>query len=1340
MRPPNISLVAVLSVFLLLSCLLGSAAGSAHQQRPGRYQVVHGNRLIEARQPDGEPTDDYGPPPPYYYTGEPAVPTEMTSYSTSEKTTATDIDTGSSEASVTSGLHVSSGNFTVSLGISSAALSTLFDTNTAVLSAASSAKADSTTSSEALTAVGTTASESSHVTGTSGNEASTIWNNSTSASTSMAGTTSFETELSSTSALTITVSTLLAQTETTSDDISLTDIVSSLEVSGTTNATAKTSSTAEAESLSEFFSSTSLEESSQVTALTTTTTRFFNATVTVTDVSESTGLTLSSTTYLTSINGSSTAATSSEFVTDILSQTSTVLTTVTISEEKSISASAASSSATTSATLDGLTGISGSETTQRTSSVASRFLNGTVSVTTTTTYVTMTLDTGFSTQSGGSSVVTSDGLSGVGTGESSQTFVSTSLTGATNEGSTMITFASSDTESSTSFVVTSTLNGSLGVSESDATTIPIQTSSDTLVASSALPVNATSNAVDNSLTTTTASETSVITFIPGGVSPPGNATGVTSGSVSTDYSTSTASLFNSSTTRMEISSSQETSSLFDWPTSTLVEPHHSVPTVGFPPISFTSFSFSIITTPMTPPSVATGSVSPPFDNVTVIRSTWISTIATSHKPTGLTSSAKLTAAHSSGYNFSKTVESDISSVGSLSTPASNPTGIISTPIITWRPTNVPFPTNTSIEWKPTVSSTILTDSAKITNSQDPQTSLSAAGSGLSATAPYINSTLTAGSATYTPPFGNLTSSKLTFTTYRSWNATNSAQGPANSTVQTAMSSTQIKSSMSTATYNLNGTVTVTPPFPTTNHVTLTTISGSVYTKTYTDILVTIITPTDPKFWSTGIISSSLNSTPPFPFPSNATLTSTGIPLPPIGTWTHPTVISTPGAFSTPYKESTSTSERKYHTSNATRHWSVPGSSGSASSTSAPLFPSSNSTATATITFSSIVSWTPDPEPWTTWSTWEFTRKTVAPTFGLPRVTDRNRNSETSESTSYTQTTTLFITTTVSEPTTSRFVTGNLSSKASDSTSYTRTTTLVLTTTLADPSTSLSRFQNSTDESSLSISYTSTTTLFRTTTLGEPSTSRLSNAAVTPTTSTWINTTLVSVHSSETPTSWSEASGTFLTTGSAKGIATSADNSALTPFPVTNSTLSRVASLAIDTLTTIYTSDRQAGETTPCKSSSTTSSTCTELLDYPPYGLSSAGSTTDDCSTAHSMASYDTAHWSNMTETFVAKDTSTHGSPTTFKTVTTVRAEESHSVWDDYPTPTDRVIPSEVVPADPNFPWGNDFPIHRHQNMTDVGIGLDGGGVSKRSAWRRRWENVKDKINSLWHGQALESED
>ncbi|KAG8671367.1 hypothetical protein FPOAC2_04703 [Fusarium poae] len=1231
MRPPKISLITILSVFLLFSCLLGSAAGSSRQQRQGRHRVLRSDRFMEARQP----SDDYGPPP-QYYTGEPAIPSEMTSYSTSKETTTTDIGTESSEASMTSQSHASPGNHTISRGISTPSLSTELDTSSAVPSVASSAKAGSTTSSEALTSASTTASGSSRVTGTSGDEASataggqmsSFWNNSTSLirtspsevtnrdsdSISTAGTASWETELSSTGILPVTVSSLLTLTETTTEVISLTDTALSLEVSGNTNMTARTSSTAEAESLSVVFASTSLEESSLMTAFTTTTTRILNTTVTVTDGVESTGRTLSSTTYLTPINGSSSAATSVGFVSDVSSQTTTRgLTTI---------------------------GISGPESTQKTSLVTSAPLNRTVIVTTTTyltsTLETATLSTDFSNQSGSSS----------------------------------------------------TPNGSLVGSGSDITTVTIQTSSDISVASSALPVNATSSAVANSLTTTTVSETSFITIVPGGVSPSGSITSMTSGSVSA----STSSLFNSSMTRMETPSSQETSLLFDWPTSTLVESHHSMPTLGLPPVSFTSFSFSIVTTPMTPPSVVTGSTSPSFENVTVIRSTWTSTITTSLGPTGLTS-ANLTAAHtSSGYNFSKTIESEMSSVGSLSTSANNLTDI-STSIITRQPTNLPFPSNTSSGWNSTVSSTLLTGSTKTINSQGPQTSLSTAGSGLNATAPYANSTSTTNSATYSPPFGNVTSSRLAVTTYRSWNATNTAQGPFNSTVQTA-------------TNGLNGTATVTP-FPTTDHVTLTTISGSVLTKTYTDILVSIITPTDPAFWT------SLNTTG----------------------WTMRTITSTPGMFSTPYKESTSTSEQKYHTSNATRPFV------SASGTNAPLFPSSNSTATATITFSSIVSWTPDPEPWTTWSTWDLTRKPgFVTSIGLPRVTTRNLSSEASESTLYTRTTTLFVTPTMAEPTESRVVTGNLSSKASGSTSYSRTTTVVLTTTLAEPSTSLSKLQNSTDDASSSISYTSTTTLLLTTTLGEPSTSRLSNAAITSTASIWMNTTLVSVQSSETSTSLSEVSATFLTTGSAKGIATSAENSALTPFPVMNSTLSQVTSLAIDTMTTTHTSDRPAGAATPCESSSTTSSTCTESLDYSPYGSSSAGSPTTDCSTGHSTASYKTAHWSNMTETFGAKGTSTNESLTTFKTVTTVRAEESHSVWDDYPTPTDRVIPSEVVPADPNFPWGNDSPIHRHQNMSDVGIGLDGGGVSKRIDWRLRWENVKDKINSLWHGQTLESED
>jgi hypothetical protein len=96
--------------------------------------------------------------------------------------------------------------------------------------------------------------------------------------------------------------------------------------------------------------------------------------------------------------------------------------------------------------------------------------------------------------------------------------------------------------------------------------------------------------------------------------------------------------------------------------------------------------------------------------------------------------------------------------------------------------------------------------------------------------------------------------------------------------------------------------------------------------------------------------------------------------------------------------------------------------------------------------------------------------------------------------------------------------------------------------------------------------------------------------------------------------------------------------------------------------------------------------------------------------------------------------------TTFKTVTTVQAEMSGSVWDDYPTPTDKVAPSEVLPSDLNFPWGNDSPIHRHQNVSDLGIGVDDGEVSKRGDWQLRWENVKNKLKGLWHGQTSESED
>ncbi|RGP77911.1 muc1-extracellular alpha-1,4-glucan glucosidase [Fusarium longipes] len=1157
MRPPKTSLVAVLSVFLLLSCLVGSVAGFARQQRPGRFQVVRSDRFIEARQPD----DDYGPPPPYY-TVEPAVRASMASYSTSQVTSAT----------VTSEPHASSGNYTFSRGIPSLSESSELDTSTLVPSAASSVKASSGTSSEALTAAGTT-TKSSHLTQASGNGISETTDGHVST-------------IRNTSSSPIRTGSSVV-TSRASDSASMTGTVS-LE-------TELSSSNAESESLSEVFSSASPQENSRVTSLTTTTTEVINITVTVTGVIESTA-----------------------------------------------------------------------------SLVASQSLNGTVSVTITT-YLTSTLDTTRSTD---------------------------------------IPNPSSATESSNLFTSTLTLSESLGQSESDITTISIQASSGPLVASSALAINATSNSVMDSLKTTTVSEPSPITMVPGVVPPMGNVTGMTTRSVSTDYSKSTASPSNSSMTRGE-----ETSSVFDWSTSTVAESRSSPATIGLPSISFTSFSFSIITTPMTPPSVATGSVSPPFENVTVIRSTWTSTITTSLGPTGFTSSA----AHStSGYNFSKTLESEMSSVGSWQTSANNLTDI-STSIITRQPTNLPFPINTTSEWKPTVSSVTPTESTKTVSSQSPQASMSTPGSGWNTTAPYANSTSATGSASYSLTFGSVSYSRMGVTTYRSWNTTNTVQGPVNSTIQTATFGTQTEASMSGATGSLNRTVTAIPPFPTNVNVTLTTISGTVITETYTDILVSIITPTDSIFWSSSTVSSSFNTTPLFPFPSNTTLAGTG---------THPTVISSSGEFSTPYKVSTTASERKYHTSNATQHMSVSIPLGSASGTGTPKFPSSNLTATATITFSSIVSWTPDPSPWTTWSTWDLTGKSGASiSKGLPRVTI-----------------------------------GNLSSVVSESTSYTRTTTLLLTTTLAEPSTSQSKFQNSTGDASSSISYTSTTTLFLTTTLEKPSTSRLSGATITSTASPWMNTTLVSTHSPEASTFWSEVTGTFLTTGSAKGIFTSAENSTLAPFPMTNSTLSQPTSSAIGTLTTTHTPDRPSGVTTPCKSSSTASSTCTDSVDYLPQRSSSVDSFTTDCWTASgsidssrpyvpttpgqvsticnttsSMTSYSTARWSNTTKTFGIKDTSTYGSLTTFKTVTTVRAEESVSLWDDYPTPTDRVTSSEALPENPNFTSGNDFPAHRHKDVPNVGISVDNGGVSKSGYWRRQWENAKDKIQSVWHGKTLETE-
>ncbi|KAF4457285.1 putative MUC1-Extracellular alpha-1,4-glucan glucosidase [Fusarium austroafricanum] len=110
------------------------------------------------------------------------------------------------------------------------------------------------------------------------------------------------------------------------------------------------------------------------------------------------------------------------------------------------------------------------------------------------------------------------------------------------------------------------------------------------------------------------------------------------------------------------------------------------------------------------------------------------------------------------------------------------------------------------------------------------------------------------------------------------------------------------------------------------------------------------------------------------------------------------------------------------------------------------------------------------------------------------------------------------------------------------------------------------------------------------------------------------------------------------------------------------------------------------------------------------------------------------HRSRLTNLVEDTDTTTYQPLTTLRTVTKARAKESGSAEGDDTAPTDR------VPEDPNFPWGSDSPIHRHQNSSELGIGTDDGdgGLSKRVDWRLRWVNIKDKVKGLWHGRALET--
>ncbi|KAF4442438.1 MUC1-Extracellular alpha-14-glucan glucosidase [Fusarium acutatum] len=1359
MRPPNIPLITILSVLLLLSCLLSSATGLGPQQHRGARNDVRGNTFIEARNPLGNAlADGYGPPPPYY-TGEPVTPTDLTSDHSLKESTATETQPGASQASVTFKSNVSAHYDTVSSGSSSLSVSSALETGTAMITVGSSAKAGSPSGSEVSSSVHLTASGSFLGTETSGAEASSLslgqvstisgTNSSLTGTYPSAGTSSpgTATELPSGSASSATVSGFFNETNTITESVSRTQSVSSAEASGDFTTTELASR---------------LESSVTKVGSTTTTTKMLNVTVTVAP-SSSSGISSNLSSLTVPMTADETTT-----VTVIPQQNSSELSTdgLAIDTDSAVHLTLGSlaTESTKSVTIQStLTEVAISEPTQKSTLASSIPVNGTVSFNTTTAYFTTTVGVPVSSSVLSSSsvisrptTVASDDSSGAGTGDSSaitaSITVAFSTTVTTSKTYTALNITSPATSSSFSSVPTSVTSAGVDVPESNIATTPNQTSSENLFASTALPSNATSDSVTESFVVTTVSEGSVITIFPGGIIPTGSTTSMTNNSVSTKYSTSAPSRFNSSMSIRRTLLSSQTDSWFDWPTSTLTTSHTWEATLEAPSLSFPTSWLSIITTPMTPPSVSTTSNRGPSDgsalgNVTVIKTTITSTITSSLAPTSLSSSGNVTVAHTtSGYNFSKIVGSSKSTFSSQSTSLDSFPGI-GTVIISKQPTNFPFPTNTSLVWQSETSSLSLSESDKPIGPKGSDATFSMTTAGFNSTTPYTNSTIITASETYPSSDRDETPSTITAGASGSWNATSSAQWFTNSTIQTTVTATHTGSDLVSGTQTLSDTAAVTPQPPASLNVTLT---------TFTDVKVTIIMPT----FSTTSESNSLptvsTSTAPFPLPSNTTLTGTGASLPPSSTGPRFTITGTLGDFSTSSVTISPSIRTTYRTVNTTVAGTTTDTSASASGTNEPLFPVSNSTSLGTISLSTVASWRPDPEPWTSWptlsltnepgvATWTVNReisewtsytrtttKSLTPTLVEPSMSHssvHNLGSANSGSTSYTRTTTVTLTSTLEKSSTSPSTSGNRSSAASESISYTRTTTVFRTTTLGGPGASSSALNSSSGGASLSTSYTHTTTLTPTTTLAEPPTSQVSGAAVTNSSvSTWANVTsgVTDFTSTETislATVTSSLSGTlttFSTTGSVKGVSASLESSALAPVPVGNSTLSQASgrtSSGVDTLTGTHLLTGSAGTATPCESTSTSSSTCTESVYDTPTHTAIPAST--DCLTAAnrpdlSLSTSGTVHWSNMTHAFGVKDTEirTYQPLTTLRTVTTVQTEEeSGSVGDDYSTRTDR------VPEDPNFPWDNDSPIHHHQNSSELGPGEnDGGGdggLSKR---------------------------
>ena len=60
-----------------------------------------------------------------------------------------------------------------------------------------------------------------------------------------------------------------------------------------------------------------------------------------------------------------------------------------------------------------------------------------------------------------------------------------------------------------------------------------------------------------------------------------------------------------------------------------------------------------------------------------------------------------------------------------------------------------------------------------------------------------------------------------------------------------------------------------------------------------------------------------------------------------------------------------------------------------------------------------------------------------------------------------------------------------------------------------------------------------------------------------------------------------------------------------------------------------------------------------------------------------------------------------------------------------------LAPVTSLPNNPNYPWGGDSPIHRHENVTELNNGMARVGVDARTYAWPRWAEVVDRLRTLW---------